>query len=139
MTKFTFTQRGGELAGNYATTTLVNNTTATRTITVGSDIFYYLYGGYLLNADNVARVLVVEIQDPSNNPIIQLFNHQIGANADTGYPAVCDGTANKNGVLWMYPIPLQASWKIVITWTAGGASAGGTAKSTALIQQLKGV
>lgn len=130
-----YVQIGGKPISNYNTTTLVNNTLATREITVTTGKRWYLYGGWMLNNDNVDRSCYINIIDASSNVIIKLVAPTTLA-ATTGTMAFPNTVADENSYAGAFPIPLKNGWKIQFVWSAGGASAGGTAKSAALVMEV---
>ena len=123
---------GGEIKHNQGDTTLLSNTQATRTITVPTGVRWYLFGGVVLNDDSVARTIKVQVLDESNNVIFYYASASTNAAGWCAYP---QSQASKvNGQTFC--LPMKAGWDILITWEAGGASAGGTAESSAIVLEV---
>jgi hypothetical protein len=118
----------GIISDNYGTTTLINNTLAARTITVPSNRRWWLFWVYSINGDNVTRNMMVEHYNSAG----QLINMLFPLSAKTAGLLLCwpHTTSGTNYFAPAEAIPLKAGDYIVITWAAGGASAGGTAPST---------
>jgi hypothetical protein len=134
LTKLVFMQKGGIPVSNYATTTLVNNTAATRTLTVPAGEIWYVAYGQMTNGDNVARACRIQVLE--NSSILYMYySASLGASTRVIWPNQIGTTP----VIVPDIIPLKAGWKIIFTWDAGGASAGGTAQSCAVTQELKAV
>ena len=127
---------------NEADSTLVNNTALTRTITVPVNTRWRLNYGSVLNGDDVTRV-VNYLWDDGADPIGGWTPGQsatglsIGATRRDSFPLTIGsgGSATSPGVR---RVVLVAGDRILITWFAGGASGGGTAKSSAVVQEWVG-
>ncbi len=123
---------------NEADSTLVNATALTRTISVPTNARWRWEGGTVLNADNVTRNVDVDANDGTD----AIF--RIGRTDDLAatvgvmsYPhhgdvSVAEETRNFRGGM---PVTLVEGDDIRIIWASGGASAGGTAKSSAVVQE----
>ena len=130
----------GVKVDNEADSTLVNNTELTRTITVPTNSLWELEYGSVLNADDVTRVVNYEWDDGADGlggwtPGQSATGLSLGAGRRDNFPLTVGsgGSATLPGVRQS---PLSAGDRILITWFAGGASAGGTAKSSAVVREL---
>ncbi len=121
----------GRKVNNEAPSTLVNNTVLTRTISVPTNARWLLYGGKAFNADNVARVLTI-LADDGTNRLFILYTKTLGATTRMTYPHNDSGEID---MLTEYPIPLSEGDRISFTFAAGGASAGGTARTSAVVEE----
>lgn len=123
----------GAVVDNEAASTLVNNTALTRTISVPTNARWQLEGGHVLQADDVARVCSVVTNDgTAGQNKHELFADSVAANTRFAYP---NSVADLQGWQGGQPISLVEGDDIVITFNAGGASAGGTARSSAVVQE----
>ncbi len=128
------TQGPGKIVSNDGATTLVNNTAITRTITVPPNARWRWHGGAVFNADDVARNVKVRADTGGANlDVARLHRQDVAAGARIAYP---NTFADDEVGSPMEGIPLLESWRILITWEAGGASAGGAARSSALVEEL---
>lgn len=126
---------GGKIEQNYLTTALGNNDQVIVYLTVPATKRWYLWGGKLLNADNVARNCGVTLMDESSHVIFVLAKTQsVGAGASVYYPNT-EAVVTQIGS-GAYPIPMKAGWQLQFKWLAGGASTGGTAQYTALVVEV---
>jgi len=131
--KTPLTASEGRIVDNFATTVLGNNDTVTRTITIPANRRWWVYGGLLFNADNVARNITVNIYNASAQRIGIIFPTQaVGAAGYVSYP----NTLNSATQWAVCLLALKAGDYITITWTAGGASAGGSAISSCIAQEV---
>lgn len=115
---------------NEGTTTLNNNTPVTRTLNCPPNSTWLLYGGRLLNGDDVARVIDVIIDNGYQNLHIGHGQSVDGGSGST-YPHTTAGLNEGQG----FPFPLIAGDRIRIVFNAGGASSGGIARSSAVVMQ----
>ena len=133
MNELNYTAPGGLILSNYGTTVLANNTANSRTLTVPNGKRWILFGGDIYNADNVARACTVRIVSATDEQIVYFFNGvSIGAGAHGPYPSI----SLAGGLSTVISLPLKEGWKIYFYWAAGGASAGGTATSSALVLEV---
>jgi hypothetical protein len=120
-----YTMPGGLRSFNYQEITLVNNTAKTTVITVGLDEIWMIYGGYMVNGDSVARDMSVTLYDNNNKSIAKFLNYATAGAGTKSYFPVAPATP---GILWTaFPIFAMQDYHIDYVWSAGGASAGGTA------------
>jgi len=107
--------------------TLQNDTTKTLYVTVPQGKKWFVYGVMMYNGDNIARDMKVWIADGSNNILHRLGN---ASSVDAGGSREMLGYVS-TGVSWyginVTPIPIKGGNKLVLIWSAGGASSGGTA------------
>lgn len=127
----------GSIVSNEADSTLVNNTALTRTITVPANARWKLYGGDVLNGDDVSRNLSVAVDDGTDRIFTYVVGSALGVSARHAYPFDTGGSITELSAIG--PVPLVAGDRVRITWAAGGASAGGTAKSSANIEEWIGL
>ena len=116
---------------NEAASTLVNNTALTRTITVPTNARWKFEGGYAFNGDDVNRVTTVRLNDGSNilHPLSE--GQTVVAATNLTFPNPVGDRLHGRGV----PMTLTEADRVTIAWSAGGASAGGTARSSAVVQE----
>lgn len=127
------TEGPGLIVDNEAASTLVNNTALTRTIAVPTNARWLWYGGGVFNADNVTRNVKVRADDGTlNQDIVRWHRQDVATVVRIAYPNTHadDEMGGAQG-----PQPLKEADRIVITFEAGGASAGGTARSSALVEE----
>lgn len=119
---------------NEAASTLVNNTALTRTITVPTNARWLWFTGEIFQGDDVTRTVTVRADDGTTgqNLHVPLNGEGVGATSRRPYP---HGSATAGLIGIVMPIPLSAGDRILITFAAGGASAGGTARSSAVVQE----
>jgi len=116
---------------NEAATTLGNNDNVTRTITVPTNVKATYYGGAIYQVDDVARNVTFRTDDGTQ----RLWNLKDNATtyAQNERPTIPTGEADKlNLPAGAFPLPLSAGDRIHYTFNAGGASSGGTARSSAI-------
>ena len=122
----------GRPVDNEAASTLVNNTALTRTLTVPLATRWILHGGHVFNADDVARTLTVVADNGTSGQHLDLWlADSINATTRAYYPFAPAGSTRSH----FMPFPLSAGDRILITFAAGGASAGGTARSSAVVEE----
>jgi len=125
----------GRPVQNEASSTLVNNVSLTRTITVPSNARWMVHGGIVFNADDVARNVTVILDDGAQRLACALAK-AIGATENSGWPFGSDAVIQTHEPADSgYPFPLVEGDRIQIAFIAGGASAGGTARSSAVVQE----
>lgn len=122
----------GLIVSNEATSTLVNNTALTRTITVPTNARWELYGGVVFQADDVARVVTITADDGTNGQdLFRFHGASVAATTNTSWPS----TAADIDIQGNMPVLLTEGDRIEIVFAAGGASAGGTARSSANVEE----
>lgn len=121
----------GRQVSNEGASTLVNNTALTRTLTVPTNARWKFEGGYAFNADDVTRTITVRIENGSEilHPLSE--GQSIGASTNTTFPSNVADKLHGRGV----PMTLVDGDKITIAFAAGGSSAGGTARSAAVVEE----
>ena len=93
---------------------------------------WYLWGGESLNADNVGRRLEVQIVEGAE--IIHIiYDGDVLAGERMTYPNTVAGSRVSSGL----PMPLRAAMRVRFVYSAGGASAGGTGKISAIVTQVR--
>lgn len=122
----------GRKVDNEGATTLGNNDTVTRTISVPTDARVDLYGGSALNADNVTRTISIEVDDGTNRLAFIGEEGAVPVNERANFPSSIAEKDNWQGGM---PFPLLEADRVLIVWAAGGASAGGTARSAAVWEE----
>ncbi len=126
----------GLIVTNEGATTLVNNTAVTRTIACPNNTRWKWRGGTYTNADNVTRNVTVRMTDGTNELIRAKNTEPCETLIRHVYPSGSDSVAVERFLsVGDMEFDLQESFDIEITWAAGGASAGGTARSTALVEE----
>ncbi len=116
----------GRKVNNEAPSTLVNNTALTRTITVPTFTRVRVEGGRVFNADDVARSITITADDGTQE-IIRYNQDSLGASGVLAYP---NTVTNQDGYSPGSSDLLVAGDRVNIAFAAGGASAGGTARSS---------
>ena len=123
---------------NEADSTLVNNTALTRTITVPTNAEIEMSMGTVLNGDDVSRGVNYYWDDGADvlggwTTAQSADGQSIAASRQTNFPF----TVGSSGSPFSNPgrVCLSAGDRIQIVWAAGGASAGGTGKSSAVWQE----
>ena len=125
---------GGERSDNYGPSTLVNNTQLIRDITIPAGERWVVYSASITNGDNVSRAISVFIWNSSTQLIDWMaLGQALAAGAEMVFPNMV-ATA---GMAQVHPIILEAGDVIKIRFAAGGASAGGTAKSAVISRLVK--
>lgn len=130
----------GRIVNNEADTTLGNNNSVTRTLTVPTNTRWLLHAIHVLNADNVTRNIDVSTTD-GTDPTLQLWRASDEASRIT--PAgeslnLPPGTIQNDEHVsagGTMDFPMEEGDTVVITWNAGGASTGGTAKSSVVVEE----
>lgn len=122
----------GRLVTNEASSTLVNNTALTRTVTVPTNARWRFHGGHAFQADDVARTLTVVADDGTAGQHLGLWLADSIAAATRAYFPFAPAASTRS---IMSPMMLEEGDRILITWAAGGASAGGTARSSLNVQE----
>ncbi len=122
----------GRKVDNEGPSTLVNNVALTRTITVPANTRVRWAGGRIFNADNVARTVNIDVDNGTDTQDLFFpFSDSVGASGSFGYPSGLDDRRASFG----FPLLLNAGDRIAILFAAGGASAGGTARSSAVWEE----
>lgn len=122
----------GRLVTNEGTTTLVNNTLVQRAITVPTNAFWLFEAGHVYNGDDVARAITVIKDDTANEGQRFVDAHSLAAVTLLNWPNVVgDNIAESKA----YRFSMTQAHRIVITFAAGGASAGGTGRSMAQVRE----
>ncbi len=122
---------------NEATSTLVNNVALTRTITVPTNTRWLLHGGTIFNVDNVARDCRVRVDNGTTGQnLAHLMARALGAGDRKSWPRASDTPVANEEPAKISPLPLSEVDRILIIWDAGGASAGGTARSSAVVEEF---
>jgi hypothetical protein len=123
---------------DYTETTLVNNTAASRSLTVPLVSLWETHGGILYNGDDVARDCSVGLRNSSGQELRSAAAKNVPATDFMDWPRLSDTAAlNRQSGGSGYPFPLGPSDDITFTWNAGGASSGGTGASSAVAMQRK--
>ncbi len=138
MGEFTESVSGKGLAvSNEGATTLGNNDTVVRTITVPTNARWKVYGGVVLNGDDVTRNVLVDIDNGVTNQDLAIpLSRAVDASNFAGWPFGSETNTNSREPGGQaFPIPLIEGDRIRISFVAGGASAGGEARSSALIEE----
>lgn len=127
----------GRIVPNWAETTLANNTAATRVLSTNSNARWRLYGGVILNADNVTRDVRVLLRNVDNKTIrVPLAKSALAAGDTKDWPRAADSPVdNLEAGEAGYPMPIGHGDDIIFAWDAGGASAGGTTESSAVVEE----
>ncbi len=129
----------GVLIKNEAPSTLVNNVALTRTIMCPTNALWKVHSGHVFNADNVARgVIAVADQGVSNE---NFFMSGDSTEADLGASErLALGSSGMESVAahrtaGLFPLFMDEVDRFRITFEAGGASAGGTARSALSVEE----
>lgn len=124
----------GRQVTNEAAVTLVNGTLLTRTIACPTNARWELIGGQAVNGDDVTRDVVV-IAKTATQDLIRLREETDAAVDDViSYPGL-DDISGGSTVTLASPVVLEETDEITITWRSGGASAGGAARSSAMVRE----
>lgn len=122
----------GRDVSNEAASTLANNAALTRTITVPTDTRWLLYGGAVFNADDVTRTVTILADDGTSGQERHRFKSAgMGTLVRAAWPSAVADDHIRSGM----PVPLDEGDRILITFAAGGASAGGEARSSANVEE----
>jgi hypothetical protein len=116
----------GQPYASITSITLVNNTSKTQDITVPTDTLYYLQSIKATNPDDVARTITIALYNEAakTNKILVLLSTSIGAAGEINWPSSVTGSVAQSGL--PNKLLLGPFMTISVTWSAGGASAGGT-------------
>ncbi len=119
---------------NEADITLVNNTLVSRVLICPTGARWRLEGGSMNNADNVERAATVLVDDGTagHNHTRYHNSSAIAAGVDLVYPAHTTGQDRES---FRESVMMSEGDRITFTWAAGGASAGGTARSSANVEE----
>ncbi len=118
---------------NEAASTLVNNVALTRIISVPNQARWEIEGGKVLNGDNVARNCSVDARDGSNQQLMLYMSEvSIGASGDRPYPT---SESVQGGGVPSGRLTLVEGDDVAILFAAGGVSAGGTGRSSLVVQE----
>ncbi len=121
---------------NEGATTLVNNTAVTRTIACPTRARWLWKGGTYTNGDNVTRNVTVRATDGTNEIIRAKNTEPCETLIRHVYPSGSDSVAVERFLsVGDMAFDLREAFDIEITWAAGGVSGGGTARSTALVEE----
>lgn len=123
---FAETFPSGTVKTSVTSITLVNNTAKTQDVTVPTDTKWIIETIRAVNPDDVARFINVEIWRESAKTvrIATLTGLSTGALGAIQFPNNDDLTASISNSPFV--LVLGAGMTISVTWSAGGASAGGT-------------
>ena len=123
-----YTHVGGLYKPNVTSVVLVNNTTKTSSLVVPTGKRWLIMGGILHNGDDVARNCSVSIKTSGDVWLQDIMaSVAIAAGAERPFPR---SDQNDGGVgPSAYPVMAFAGEKVVLTFAAGGAAAGGTENS----------
>lgn len=125
--KFTF----GELHYRVTPVTLANNTTLAVNVTVPPDKRWKLLTMKATNVDNVARSMVLSIYtEPALTNLVMILAYfgGVGASGRLQWPNVLTKADTFYDIYSGWgDVYLEAGHTLNMVWTAGGASAGGTA------------
>lgn len=126
---------GGEIESNYTEFALGNNDNVHAIITVPPGKRWFLFGGAILNGDDVNRACSVLLLNEDDKIIGAIFLSQtINAGVRAYYPNTVSSVLHiGHGA---YPLPLAAGWQIDAYFAAGGASSGGTGALTAMVVEV---
>ncbi len=123
----------GRIVTNEAPSTLVNNTALTRVITVPTNARWRLGYGTILNGDSVDRAVGYEWDDGTEPIGGWLFNENLPV-ITAGFRLHVPMFPSAQAGAVQQPLLTEGD-RINITWAAGGASAGGTARSSANVEE----
>lgn len=118
----------GDLKHNLTAVTLVNNTTKLQDMTVPTGRRWKVFFGGIYNGDDVARNLKVAVRESGGvaEIIPLLATVSTGASTNRYFPKAFGASDQVALGAGAYPFWLEAGDVIRFTFTAGGASAGGT-------------
>ncbi len=128
----------GLIVTNEGASTLVSNTALTRTISVPTNARWELEHGHMFNGDSVNRGITYNWDDGTEatggwTSDQTADSHLQGTGRGNSLPWTIGASASPFGL--MQPVHLSEGHRIQITWAAGGASAGGTARSSAVVKE----
>ena len=125
---------GGLYNDNYTEVPLVSATAKIYSITVGLDEIWFIYCGYMVNGDSVARDMSVTLFNENNKSLGKFCSQSAAiAGAKLYFPT---SPANPNTLFTGLPIFAKQDWRIQFDWSAGIAGAGGTAGIVALVRRF---
>ena len=111
--------------------TLVNNTAKSVKVTVGTAEDWVINAASMHNGDNVTRTCNLRILDSSDNVVMYLFANSTGTGSYSSFPAV-----PASAIAVGNPVLIKSGYKLEFLWSAGGASAGGTAYYSYTIERI---
>lgn len=126
---------GGDIKSNATAVTVVNNTIKTENIEVPAGKRWHLFGGKIINPDNVARNVYIELYDENDVKICRLLKFVAAGPGGEAYFPNSEATIDQVGP-GAYPFPMSAGWYMQFYFGAGGASAGGTGTVFAVVVEL---
>jgi len=124
---FAETFPSGEVRADVTSLTLVNNTAKTQDVTVADDTLWVLQSIKASNPDDVARTVQIRLykEAAKTNLIALLASVSVSATSQLQFPSYTGASGTLSGQIG-FPLTLFPGNTISITWSAGGASAGGT-------------
>ena len=121
-----FVLLGGKFKKNKTSVVLANNTAKSQDFTVPTGKRWYVLGGRIHNADDVARNAEILVYDSANDVMAYFMAlASVGAGGVKMFP---DQVATANVFGFKQPYIMEAGDYVRMNWAAGGASAGGTSK-----------
>jgi len=127
---------GGDIVSNMETITLVNNVALNYDFIVPAGKRWYLWGGKMMNGDDVNRNCSASIYDADANKLMVVLRSQaIVAGNETYFPNT-EASVTQLGS-GAYPVPLLAGWYVRYYFAAGGASAGGDAENALMVVEVE--
>jgi len=136
MGEFIESVRGrGFVVTNQGETTLVNNVTATRTVTVPTNARWLTDAGHIFNADDVTRNTTVIIRDGSDNLLEAIEADATPTLVRKSFPHDTQTAIQNMESTDAHHLVMAEGHDILFAWTAGGASAGGTATSSLTVEE----
>ncbi len=124
----------GRRVTNEGTSTLVNGTLLTRTLACPTNARWEVIGGQAVQGDDVTRDVLVIAKTAARDLIRLREETDAAAGAVISYPGL-DDLSGGSTVQLASPVVLEETDEITITWRSGGASAGGAARSSAMVRE----
>jgi len=125
---------GGRLQREIQDVTVTNNTTKTIYVTVPAGKLWLLLGVRMVNPDDVARALSLQVRDSDDNLICVLATKNTSSNQALQWPNTASSDNEKRNPTFQL---LKGGDKLRCNWPAGGASSGGTASPGLIVEYLE--
>lgn len=123
-----YTMPGGLYNDKYTDVPLVSATAKDYDITCGLDEIWWIYGGYIVNGDSVARDLEVSLYNENDKKLAKFVSKAaVAAGGKLYFPYTHAVAADERDYWLVFPIFMKQDWYVRYSWSAGVAGAGGSA------------